>query len=227
MPAIIYVIWIRNTEINNRERWIPIIICFLWGATVAIVAAIILEVILEISLVTLFDSVNLIGFSTAILIAPFAEELIKPFALRTKRVKREIDELKDGLIYGAVAGLGFSATENLFYGYSFLNDWNQGSKFILITWAIFMLIRSFGGCLLHASATALTGYGYGKSIINKTSKIRIFPYFVLAVFAHSSYNFLVSHDIFGATLGLFLALLLVYISIRLLRNKIRKLDLQS
>lgn len=227
LPAVIYVIWIRNTERYNRERWAPIIICFLWGATVAVVASIILEIILEISLATSFESTNLIGLSTAILIAPFAEELVKPFALRTKTVKREIDELEDGLIYGAVAGLGFSATENLFYGYSFITDCEQGSRFILITWVIFMLIRSFGGCLLHASATALTGYGYGKAIINKTSKIRIFPYFVLAVFAHAAYNFLVSFDIFGALSGLFLALLLVYISIRLLRNKIRKLDLQS
>jgi RsiW-degrading membrane proteinase PrsW (M82 family) len=227
LPAILYVIWIRNTEKYNREKWFPIIICFLWGATVAIVAAIVLEIILEISLVTSFERFNLIGISTAIIIAPFAEELIKPFALRTKTVKKEITELEDGLIYGAIAGLGFSATENLFYGYSYLTDWEQGSKFILISWIIFMFIRSFGGCLLHASATALTGYGYGKTIINRTSKIRILPYLAVAIFAHASYNFLVSYEIFGAISGLLLALLLVYISIRLVRGKIRKLDLSN
>jgi RsiW-degrading membrane proteinase PrsW (M82 family) len=220
LPAVIYAIWIRNTEKYNRERWIPIIVCFLWGATVAIVASIILEIVLEISITISLDSKNFIGLSTAIIIAPFVEELVKPFALRTKTVKNEIDEIEDGLIYGAVAGLGFSATENLFYGYSFLSEG-------LIVFLILIAIRSFGGCLLHASATALTGYGYGKTIINKTSKIRILPYFVVAVLAHSSYNFLVSYDIFGAISGLFLALLLVYISIRLLRNKIKKLDLKS
>jgi len=220
LPAVIYAIWIRNTEIYNRERWIPIIVCFLWGATVAVAASIILEIGLEISITTSFDSANFIGLSTAIFIAPFVEELVKPFALSTKTVKNEIDELEDGLIYGAVAGLGFSATENLFYGYSFLSEG-------LVVFLILIIIRSFGGCLLHASATALTGYGYGRTIINKTSKIRIIPYFVIAVLAHSLFNFLVSYDIFGALSGLFLALLLVYISIRLLRNKIRKLDLQS
>jgi RsiW-degrading membrane proteinase PrsW (M82 family) len=223
IPAIIYVIWIRNTEKYNRERWIPIFICFLWGATVAIIASIILELVLEISLVISINSENLFGLSTAIIIAPFAEELIKPFALRTKIVKREIKELEDGLIYGAVAGLGFSATENLFYGYSFLNDWEEGIIFFII----FMLIRSFGGCLLHASATALTGYGYGKTLINRTSWLRIIPYFIIAVFAHATYNFLVSYDIFGAVTGLLLALLLVYISIRLIRSKIRNLDLSN
>jgi len=220
LPAIIYVIWIRNTERYNRERWKPIIVCFLWGATVAVVASIILEVILEISLVTSFYSVDLIGLSTAILIAPFAEELVKPFALRTKTVKREIDELEDGLIYGAVAGLGFSATENLFYGYSFLSEG-------LLVFLVLIIIRSFGGCLLHASATALTGYGYGKAIINKKSIIRVLPFFVLAVIIHAFYNFLVSFEFIGLISGLVMALIFVAISIRLIRSKIRKLDISS
>jgi RsiW-degrading membrane proteinase PrsW (M82 family) len=223
LPAIIYVIWIRNTERFNRERWLPIFICFLWGASIAIVAAIILEVFLEVSLVISIQSTSLFGLSTAIIIAPFVEELVKPFALRTKVVKKELTELEDGLIYGAVAGLGFSATENLFYGYNFLSDWKQG----VIIFIVFMLIRSFGGCLLHASATALTGYGYGKSLLNKTSKLRIIPYFIVAVLAHAFYNFLVSYDIIGSISGLFLALLLVFISIKLIRGKIRKLDLSN
>lgn len=217
LPAIIYAIWIRNTERYNRERWIPIIVCFLWGATVAVVASIILEIILEISITTSFNSTNLIGLSTAIIIAPFVEELVKPFALRTKTVKNEINELEDGLIYGAVAGLGFSATENLFYGYSFLSEG-------LVVFLFLIIIRSFGGCLLHASATALTGYGYGKTIIKKKSIIRVLPFFLLAVLIHASYNFLVSFDFIGLISGLFLALILVAISIRIIRNKIRKLD---
>ena len=220
LPAIIYVIWIRNTEKYNRERWIPIFICFIWGASIAIIASIFLELFLEISLTASIQSTNLFGLSTAIIIAPFVEELVKPFALRTKIVKREIKELEDGLIYGAVAGLGFSATENLFYGYSFLSEG-------LVVFLILIIVRSFGGCLLHASATALTGYGYGKTLINGTSKFRIVPYFIIAVFAHALYNFLVSYNIFGAATGLLLALLLVYVSIKLVRNKIRNLDLSN
>ena len=217
LPAVIYAIWIRNTERYNREKWIPIIVCFLWGATVAVVASIVLEIILEISIASSFNSANIIGLSTAILIAPFVEELVKPFALRTKTVKNEIVELEDGLIYGAVAGLGFSATENLFYGYSFLSEG-------LVVFLFLIIIRSFGGCLLHASATALTGYGYGKTIIKKKSIIRVFPFFLLAVLIHAFYNFLVSFDFIGLISGLFLALILVAISIHLIRNKIRKLD---
>ena len=220
LPALLYVVWIRNTEKYNREKWLPIIICFLWGASVAIIATLILGTVLQISLATSIEKINMIGLSTAVIIAPVVEEFVKPFALRTKTVKREINELEDGLIYGAVAGLGFSATENLFYGYEFLSEG-------ILIFLILIIIRSFGGCLLHASATALTGYGYGKTLIKGKSIIRVFPYYLLAVLAHGLYNFLVSDDFYGLISGLFVALVFVAFSIRLIRNKIRKLDLSN
>lgn len=218
LPPIIYAIWIRNTEKYNREKWKPIIVCFLWGATIAIVASIILELILGISLAISFDDGNILGLVTAIIIAPFAEELTKPLALRTKTVKKELDELEDGLIYGAVAGLGFSATENLLYGWCFLSEG-------LFVFLVLIIIRSFGGCLLHASATALTGYGYGKTIIRGKSILRVLPFFILAIFVHAFYNFLVSLDTVGLVISLFAALIFVAISIRLVRNKIKSLDM--
>jgi RsiW-degrading membrane proteinase PrsW (M82 family) len=117
LPPIIYAVWIRNTERLNREKWWPIIFCFLWGATIAIIASIILEMILGVSLAENLKDLSYLGISSAVVIAPFAEELVKPLALGSKTVKKELTELEDGLIYGAVAGLGFSATENLFYIY--------------------------------------------------------------------------------------------------------------
>ena len=218
LPPIIYAIWIRNTEKYNREKWKPIIVCFLWGATIAIVASIILEFILGISLTNSFDDGNIIGLVTTIIIAPFAEELTKPLALRTKTVKKELEELEDGFIYGAVAGLGFSATENLLYGWCFLSEG-------LFVFLVLIIIRSFGGCLLHASATALTGYGYGKTIIQGKSILRVLPFFILAIFVHAFYNFLVSLDVVGLVISLFAALIFVAISIRLVRNKIKSLDI--
>ena len=220
LPPIIYAIWIRNTEKQNREKWIPIIICFLWGATIAIIASIVLELILEIPLTISIKTGNFPNLSTAIIIAPFVEELTKPLVLSTKTVKKELSEFEDGLIYGAVAGLGFSATENLFYGYSFLSEG-------LLIFLFLIVIRSIGGCLLHASATALTGYGYGKTIIRNKSILRVFPFFILAVFAHAFYNFIVSFEMIGILSGLFIALVFVLISIRFVRKKIRTLDLSD
>ena len=217
LPPIIYTVWIRNTEKYNRERWISIFFCFLWGATIAVIAAIILELILNISLITSINDPNILALTMVIIIAPIVEEFTKPLALRLKTVKRELDELEDGLIYGAVAGLGFSATENLLYGWSFLEE-------SFLYFLILISIRSFGACLLHASATALTGYGYGKRIMKHTSILRVLPYFILAIFVHALYNSLLSFDIYGALAGLIIALLLSLVLISIVRNKIKSLD---
>ena len=220
LPPIIYAIWIRNTEKYNREKWKSIALCFLWGASIAIIASLILEYVLHISLAISFESGDTFGLSMAIFIAPFAEELTKPLALRLKTVKKELTEFEDGLIYGAVAGLGFSATENLLYGSSFLT-------YGLLTFFLLMALRSFGGCLLHASATAFTGYGYGKTIMKHTSLIRILPYFLLAMLMHTFYNFLLSFDIIGVTIALFAALMFSWLSIQFVRKKIKTLDNQQ
>lgn len=217
LPPLFYTLWIRNIEKFNKEKWKPILFCFLWGATIAIIAAIIIEVILQLSLVPSIDNPASFGFITVVIIAPFAEELTKPFALRLKIVKKELVELEDGLIYGAVAGLGFSATENLLYGWSFLSE---GLLFFLI----FISIRSFGGCFLHASATAWTGYGYGKTIIKNTKLRKILPYFILAILVHALYNAILSFDFLGAVIGLSAALIFAAVTITIVKNKIIELD---
>ena len=217
LPPIIYVIWIRNTEKYNREKWKPIFLCFIWGASIAVIAAVILEYFLHFSLAISIDDQNTIALATVIIIAPFVEELTKPLAFRLRTVRKELDELEDGLIYGAVAGLGFSATENLLYGSSFMTEG-------LLYFFILISLRSVGGCLLHASATAWTGYGYGKTIMRHTSMIRVLPYFLLAVIVHALYNSLLSFEFIGAIVGLFAALTLTIITIQIVRVKIKTLD---
>lgn len=215
LPPIIYSVWIRDTEKYNREKWMPIFFCFIWGATIAIIASMILEFALGYFVISM-DS-NLYAIFAVVVIAPFAEELTKPLALRLKIVKKELDELEDGLIYGAIAGLGFSATENLFYGYSFLSE---GFFYFLLL----ITIRSFGGCLLHASATAWTGYGFGKKIMIQTPFLKVIPYFLLAIAVHAFYNALLIFDFIGLGLGLFAALAFTFITISLVRKKIVELD---
>jgi len=221
LPPAIYVIWIRNTEKYSRERWVPIIVCFLWGATIAVIAALILEVLLGIPLAVSINDANVLVILTAVVIAPFAEELTKPLVLKFNIVRKELDELEDGLIYGAVAGLGFAATENLLYGYSFLS-YGLASFFVL------MIIRSFAGCLLHASATAWTGYGFGSSIMKKLPFGRVIPYFILAICIHGFYNLMVSFtSLSGFIAGFVIAMIFVAISIQTVRKKIKTLDLKK
>ena len=217
LPPLLYTLWIRNTERCHREQWKPIFLCFLWGATIAVVASFILELILELPITYSLSHAEMAPFLATVVIAPIIEEFTKPLALRLKSVRNALDELEDGLIYGAIAGLGFSATENLLYGYSFLSEG-------IVVFLVFMAVRSFGGCLLHASATALTGYGYGKTVMKHSSLFRVLPYFILAIFLHGFYNFLLSYEFVGVISGFFLAFLFVIIAITMIRNRIRTLD---
>lgn len=216
LPPAIYVIWIRNTEKYEREPWHAIFIAFLWGASIAIIASLILEILLEIPVYISFKDYKITSFVIAVLIAPFAEELTKPLALSLKGVKKEINEIEDGLVYGAIAGLGFSATENLFYAFGFLS-------YGMLLFSILIAIRSIGGCLIHASATALTGYGYSKYLMGMKFST-VFHYFILAMAVHSFYNFILSFELLGGIASIFIAIFFAILCIRYVRQKIIKLD---
>ena len=215
IPPVIYAVWIRNTEKYEREPWHAIFLAFLWGATIAVVMSLILEIIFDVSLYTSIGDYNITAFLMVIVVAPVVEEFSKPLALGLKRVRKEINELEDGMIYGAAAGLGFSATENLFYEAGFLSEG-------LMLFLLFVAIRTIGGCLLHASATALTGYGYGRKIMGYGNGYM--RYFALAIAVHAFYNFLASLRLAGGIVSIVLALSFAMLCIRYIRKRIRKMD---
>ena len=217
LPPILYAIWIRNTERIRRQTWASIAMVFLWGATIAIVAALILHVLIGIPINLSFNNHPLYYLMSGVVIAPIAEEFTKPLGLGLKRVRKHIGELEYGLIYGAVAGLGFSATENLLYGTTFFG-------YGLLGFFILIGVRSVGACLLHASATAVTGYGIGKSFLKKKSVFRILPYFILAIILHGAYNFFLTFENIGPFIGFLFALCIALISISIIRKRIFFLD---
>jgi len=219
IPPVIYAVWIRNTEKYEREPWHAIFLAFLWGATIAVVMSLILEIIFDVSLYMSIGDYNITAFLMVVIVAPVVEEFSKPLALGLKKVRREINELEDGMIYGAAAGLGFSATENLFYEAGFLSEG-------LLLFLIFVAIRTIGGCLLHASATALTGYGYGRKIMGGKEGYFL-HYFALAIAVHAFYNFLASLELAGGVVSIVLALSFAVLCIRYIRKRIRKMDEES
>lgn len=218
LPPLIYLAWIRKTERIEAESWFPLILTFLWGSSVSVIVALILETFISASLIDLFKSLTAFSFFLGVIVAPIVEEFAKPTILSLGTVRRNINELEDGLIYGAAAGLGFSATEDLLYGLRFLD---KGWIFLI---ALFYT-RTIGCCLLHASATALTGYGYSKSLIKGEKFTRILPYFGTAVLAHSIYNlFAFSSIIFHQIVGTVTAILFSVSMIIWVRKEIMVLD---
>jgi len=216
IPAIIYVVWIRNTERYQREPWGAIFAAFIWGATIAVGISIVLEL--------LFGPLGRgfpLGASlwAAVVLAPFVEEFAKP--LGVTYVRKAIREPEDGLVYGAICGLGFAATENLIY------IWSAASAGSVASLVFTILVRSVASMLLHASATAITGYGISLMILGKKEPLSVLPFYLAAVLIHGAFNFIVSVPIFGlfgSLASLALAIAFSLGTIRYVRTKIMKLD---
>ena len=78
---------------------------------------------------------------------------------------------------------------------------------------------------MHASATAWTGYGYGKVIMGKTGILRVVPYLILAIAVHGFYNFIPTvGELTGLSIIAVFAILFVIVSIHYVRKKIMTLD---
>jgi len=193
VPSLIYLIWVRNSEMYNRERWRHVLSVFLFGMIVSIVAAVLIEgVAVELLYApgTLFseefwsydfDNTTLEIILLAVVIAPLVEEWTKGWGVLA--IRNRITELEDGLIYGAAAGLGFAAMENVFYNSSAMLS---GFDVFLTT----ALARAVMSTLLHASATAVLGYGIARKWIYGSRGIRVssIQYYLAAVLLHAIFN---------------------------------------
>ncbi|NPA75367.1 MAG: PrsW family intramembrane metalloprotease [Euryarchaeota archaeon] len=227
---------VRNTERYRREPWRAVLRSFFWGASGGVIIAAILEIILVHFYTQSFEFLRGYEFIAehkesidaiilAAVIAPFVEEATKAYGVITS--KRYIDEVEDGLVYGASSGFGFAATENLLYEVSALLTGGIAS------WIAVSAIRSLASALLHGSATSMTGLGYSsKRIAGRGSMLHGYG---IAVAMHSSFNIIASIPILFAAQGnpivylvpLVLALLYGTIAFHHLRNKIRYFDRRS
>jgi len=103
--------------------------------------------------------------------------------------RHEIDSLLDGIIYGAMVGMGFAMVENVFY---FESVFAEGGTAAWQT-NIFMRAVIFG--LNHSLFTAVIGLGIAWAKMNPTSPLRyVTPVlgYALGMFLHFLHNFTVS-----------------------------------
>ncbi len=231
VPSLLYLVWVRNTEKYSREPWGPVVRVFFYGSLISVIIAIALEIVLasffDRNLERLYEFVgenpSIPMLILACVIAPFVEEAAKAVGVFRARSRRMLTELENGIVYGAAAGLGFAATENLLYEFSAYASDGAGA------WIATAIVRSLSSALLHATASALFGFGIAKSGILRKSWL---PYYLGAVGLHSAFNFSAS---FGALyesslgdlaymIGLSVAFIIAIMGFSMLRKKIRSLD---
>jgi RsiW-degrading membrane proteinase PrsW (M82 family) len=165
---------------------------FLWGAFLAAGAAFLVNTVLGLGVYIFTRSDSITDLTTGSLIAPVVEECLKGFAVLIVFLvnRKEFDSVLDGIIYASVAALGFAATENVYYIYTYGYTENG-----LIGIFIMFVIRVFMVGWQHPFYTAFTGIGLAIARLSNKNYMKIFAPLAglsLAILTHSFHNTLSS-----------------------------------
>lgn len=183
VPSLLYLVVVRNSERFGREPYARLLLMFGFGAVVSVIMALVLNTLVLGELMR-FERLTDVGdehFWGAVAVAPVVEELVKGLGLVF--VITVMTREEDGMVYGAAIGLGFAATENLLYGVAALAAG-------IISYIFTAVLRIISSTLLHATATGVTGYGVARAVVNNKALIAAFPYYLVAVLMHATFNFL-------------------------------------
>ncbi len=146
-PAVGWLFWIRRKDRCEPEPWRVVIGVFLLG-TVAALATVWLRPRIE-SLVITRPPQEWARWLDAFVVTAFVEEALKFAAFSLGALWcSEWDEPLDGVVYGAAAGLGFSAIENAFF------VWATGEPELAIA-------RGFTATLAHVAFSGGLGLFVG------------------------------------------------------------------
>jgi RsiW-degrading membrane proteinase PrsW (M82 family) len=186
VPTVIYTAIIWWFDRYEKEPLWLLGVTFLWGAIPAIILALIVELILGIPVSVLGQGL----FAEVVEsggVAPVVEEIAKAVALLGLFVflRREFDNVLDGIIYGALVGFGFAMTENVLYflGSLFTEGWAK--------WGMVVFLRAIVFGLNHAFFTSLTGAALGFARLSRVAWERwLVPPFGLglAIAFHAIHN---------------------------------------
>ncbi|NLG29092.1 MAG: PrsW family intramembrane metalloprotease [Chloroflexi bacterium] len=185
LPTLLYVWLLWRLDRYEKEPARLLAAAFLWGAAPAVVLSVILELAFEAPLSALGSGYT--QFLSSSIVTPPIEEILKGLALLglARWARRDLDGLLDGVLYGAIVGLGFAMTENVFY---FLGAWGEGD---LSNWGMVVFTRAFAFGLNHAMYTAFTGAGVGiaRHLESRAQRIAVVAAgLVLAIAAHAVHN---------------------------------------
>ncbi len=182
-PHLAYLIYVWVKEEVEREPLVALFMVFSYGFVVSSALALLIEG-------ALVSAFNLADIYVLLLLAPLVEELTKFSGVcLVARNRRLFNEVDDGIVYGASAGLGFSAIETILYAMACEDP-------ILVS-----LVRAISSTASHAAATALSGLGLAMYIF-KGSNVSLYVLMLCAILLHMAHNFMV-------TIGSFALLLLI------------------
>lgn len=150
VPMLFFLLVVWVIDPYDREPIWLVAIVFLWGAAGA-------------TAFSLFGNEAMMALTSAVFGpeygehiavtfgAPLVEEPLKALVLFAVMFSRHFDNATDGFVYGAAAGLGFGATENMMY---FVTVAGAGDPLV---WFETVMIRTFFSAVMHACASSVVG----------------------------------------------------------------------
>ena len=186
--ASLILIWFLD-RFEKDPVWLLALV-FLWGAVPAIIISLVFEMIVGMPLPYLLDAWTADVFMSSI-VAPIVEESAKAIALLFVffALRHHLDDILDGIIYGALVGVGFAWVEDIFYLFG------AGAEGGVEAMGFVFVLRVFVFGLNHAFFTALTGLGFGIAKVVRScwlGGLAVLFFFGAAVGAHFLHNALVS-----------------------------------
>jgi RsiW-degrading membrane proteinase PrsW (M82 family) len=156
IPALIYATIVLRLDRYEIEPLRAVLACFTWGAVGAVLFSVVTGLLFQ------FAAEEMLGAQAAeaasvVIGAPLVEESFKGIAVLAVLIfaRDEIDSTLDGLVYGALVGVGFAMTENiLYFGQAYL----EGG---LGEFGTLVLGRAVLGGYGHPAYTAITGAAIG------------------------------------------------------------------
>jgi RsiW-degrading membrane proteinase PrsW (M82 family) len=179
LAAFVYAWIVASIDRNEKEPWHMLLVGLLWGSMVSAAIAGLLN-----SIADTFIKVP------AHVVSPFTEELTKGAVLFLifRYAADEFDDALDGLIYGAMVGIGFAMTENATYFFRHDPASDINSQMHTFQFLLRVILLGLTG---HATYTALIGLGLGLSRQTSRRPLQIlFPVLglLLAILAHALWN---------------------------------------
>jgi RsiW-degrading membrane proteinase PrsW (M82 family) len=181
---LVLVLWIDRYE--AEPGWM-LVTAFFWGALVAVFFAFLLNTASDVAVQLMTNSAKAGRTFGAVISAPIVEESAKALILFIFFFfkKDEFDGVIDGIVYAAMAGLGFAMTENIqYYGKAVMEGGGGGLTFVFI-------LRGALAPFSHPMFTSLTGIGLGLARQSRSTVVKcITPVLGLlaAIAMHSIWN---------------------------------------
>ncbi|HTX92001.1 MAG TPA: PrsW family intramembrane metalloprotease [Anaerolineales bacterium] len=179
------VYWLDRYE---KEPLLLLAGVFLWGAVIAAGSAFVVNTVMGAGISIFTGSSSASDLATGSLVAPLVEETLKGLAVLGVFLvfRREFDSILDGIIYAAIAALGFAATENTYYIYTYGFQQSGWTGILSISFVRVIIVG-----WQHPFYTAFTGIGLAVARLNRNWGVKILaPILGLAVamFTHAIHN---------------------------------------